>query len=351
MTRVLLRGMLVLGVMFATALGVAGPATARSDARRAQLAWATMRQDYLDTSSGLYRRAIGSHTAAHAWPFSQALAGMLAVARLPRSTAARREVTSRFASLDRRFRRHGLYRAKRGGDLYYDDNEWIALDLLDRHPVHPSTAAVRKAMRIFRAVADAWSGDRTKPCPGGVRWTAAAGNEDRNTVSTANGAIVGLRLYALTHRPFLLAWSTRMLDWLDQCMLAPDGLYWDHIRKDGSVDTTEWSYNQGSVMEAYRLLYLATGNATDLTKAESIANATLASFGQRWRSGEPPIFAAIFFRRLLKLARLTGDRRFVTATQRYADWLWRARRPGLLNQAALVQIYAALALEHSHLRP
>jgi predicted alpha-1,6-mannanase (GH76 family) len=351
MTKVLLRGMLVLGAACATALGVAAPAGARNDARRAQLAWAAMRQDYLDTHSGLYRRAIGSHAAAHAWPFSQALAGTLAVARLTRSTAVRREVSSRLASLDRRFRRHGLYRAQPGGDVYYDDNEWIALDLLDQQPLHPSTSAVRKAMRIFRAVADAWNADPTKTCPGGVRWTAAPGNEDRNTVSTANGAVVGLRLYALTHRPFLLAWSTRMLGWVDACMLAPDGLYWDHLRKDGSVDTTEWSYNQGSMMEAYRLLYLETGDAADLTRAESIADVTLAAFGQRWSSGEPPIFAAIFFRRLLKLARLTGHRGYVTAAQKYADWLWTARRTGLLNRAALVQVYAALALERSHLRP
>jgi hypothetical protein len=35
-----------------------------------------------------------------------------------------------------------------------------------------------------------------------------------------------------------------MLNWLDRCMLAPNGLYWDHIDANGVVDFTQWSYNQ-----------------------------------------------------------------------------------------------------------
>jgi hypothetical protein len=343
MKRAVLGCLLALSATCAAALAAAAPVAARSDARRARLAYAAMERTYLDRRSGDYRQRTGGRPGSHAWPFSQALAATLAVARLPGSKTAKQLVPSRLASLDRRFRRRGLYRSRPGGDVYYDDNEWIALDLLDWHPVHPSAAAVRKAMRIFRAVADAWSDDPTKACPGGVRWTAAPGNQDRNTVSTANGAILGLRLYALTHRPFLLGWAKRMLGWLDRCLLGPDGLYRDHIGGDGSVDTTEWSYNQGSVMEAYRLLYRVTRDTADLARAESIADTTLASFEQRWSSGEPPAFAAIFFRRLLKLSRLAPHSGYVTAAQRYADWLWAARRTGLLNQAALVQLYAALA--------
>jgi predicted alpha-1,6-mannanase (GH76 family) len=341
---------LVLVAAGMSALAVAVPAAARSDVRRAHLAWVTLQRMYFDSPSGVYRGAIGSPARAHAWPFSQALAATLAVARLPRSTTVRQILPSRLAALDRRFRRNGVYQSRPGGDVYYDDNEWIALDLLNWNRVHPGQVAVRKAMRIFRAVADAWSDDPTKKCTGGARWTAAAGNQDRNTVSTANGAILGLRLYALTHRPFLLAWARRMLGWVDQCLLAPDGLYWDHIGGNGRVDTTEWSYNQGSVMEAYRLLYLSTGDGTYLTRARTIADATLATFGQRW-SSEPPVFAAIFFRRLLNLARLVPHAGYVTAAQRYADELWAARRTGLLSEAALAQVYAALALRSDPQNP
>jgi hypothetical protein len=161
-------------------------------------------------------------------------------------------------------------------------------------------------------------------------------------VSTANAAVLGLRLYLLNDQPSLLQQSTQMLSWLDQCLLAPNGLFWDNIAPDGAVDQSEWSYNQGSVMEAYRLLYLATGDPADLARAESVANTTLAAFSGRW-SSEPPEFAAIFFRRLLSLAALDGRSEYVAAAQAYANQLWHRRPHSLLEQAAVVQLYAALA--------
>ncbi|HET8752058.1 MAG TPA: glycoside hydrolase family 76 protein, partial [Gaiellaceae bacterium] len=188
----------------------------------------------------------------------------------------------------------------------------------------------------------AWDGDATKTCPGGVQWADVPGNDDRNTVSTANGAIVGLRLYRLTGRAAYLRWSERMLGWVENCLHGSDGLYWDHVGGDGRIDRTEWSYNQGSMLEAYRLHYAITGDRADLRRAESIADATLAAFRGRW-STEPPIFAAIFFRRLLTLSAVDGRRGYVAAAQRYADRLSRAPRHRLFAQAALVQLYAALA--------
>jgi hypothetical protein len=279
----------------------------------------------------------------HAWPFSQALAATIEMARLrgPRSVAGR-AVPARLATLDRRFRVHGVYHAKPKGDVYWDDNEWIAQDLLDWDAVRGSLAARRKAAQIFTAVTRAWDSSSGKRCPGGVQWTDTPGNDDRNTVSTANGAVVGLRLYLLTHRPVYLGWAQRMVGWVEQCLHDPDGLYGDHISGSGDVDSTEWSYNQGSMIEAYRLLYRATGDPADLARAESIADSTLAAFRGRW-THEPTAFAAIFFRRLLALAADDGRKGYVAAAQRYADRLWVGPRPQLFAQAAVVQVYAALA--------
>lgn len=124
---------------------------------------------------------------------------------------------------------------------------------------------------------------------------------------------------------------------------AEDLSRWDHIRGDGSVDRTEWSYNQGAVLAAYRLLYGISGDGAYLRRAESIADRTLATFSSRWSNGEPPEFAAIFFRRLLALADVDHRADYVAAAQAYADRLWTSPRPRLFDQAALVQLYAALA--------
>jgi predicted alpha-1,6-mannanase (GH76 family) len=201
---------------------------------------------------------------------------------------------------------------------------------------------VQAAANVFAAEAAAWSSDPAYACPGGVPWTTTPGELSRNTVSTANAAVLGLRLYLLNPQPSLLQSSTQMLTWLDQCLLAPNGLFWDNIGPDGTIDQNEWSYNQGSVMEAYRLLYLATGNPADLVRAESIADTTLAAFSSRW-SSEPAEFAAIFFRRLLNLATLDGRTNYLAAAQAYANQLWSRRHHSLLQQAAAVQLYAALA--------
>jgi hypothetical protein len=313
------------------------------DAVRARLAYGAMQRTYLDPRSGDYRQTPRGRVGSHAWPFSQALAATIEVGRLGGSGAAvRRGVPRRLLKLDHRFRTHGVYRAAPGGAVYWDDNEWIAQDLLDWNALRGSTSARRKAQQIFHAVTRAWDNDPRKVCPGGVQWTDARGNDDRNTVSTANGAVVGLRLYLLTRRASYLHWSQQMIGWVEQCLRDTDGLYGDHIGGDGSIDRTEWSYNQGSMLAAYRLLYRATGNRADLTRAEAIADATLAAFCRRW-SREPAAFAAIFFRRLLDLAALDRRQSYVAAAQRYADKLWRAPRPQLFAQAALVQVYAALA--------
>jgi hypothetical protein len=333
---------LVLGALVA-----ASPAAADVELDRARAAYAAMQTAYFDPHTGSYREQPGLPPSATAWPVSQALAATLALRRLP-------AVQRALALLARRYHVGGVYAAQPGGPVFWDDNEWIALDLLDWNALRPDRDAVRQAAVVFGAVARAWDADATRPCAGGVRWTASSANLDRGTVSTATGALLGLRLYALTGRPVFLWWSRRMLAWIDDCMLAPNGLFWDHLDGGGRLDPTQWSYNQGSALGAYLLLYEATGDPAMLARAESIADAALAAFAGRWHD-EPPEFAAIFFRRLLELARTAGRDDYVAAARAYGDSEWAAARdslsglfvsggrPTLLAQAAFVQLYAVLA--------
>ena len=104
------------------------------------------------------------------------------------------------------------------------------------------------------------------------------------------------------------------------------------------------------------LLYELTGDTSALARAEQIADAALARFAGRWANAEPPEFAAIFFRNLLALAGADGRANYVAAAESYGDAAWRSARNArtglfafsgktrLLEQAALVQLYAALAV-------
>jgi hypothetical protein len=343
-------------LVLASTVGGSSTAGAEIDSSRAEQAYAAMQHSFFDPGRDGYRETLGGEQEARAWPWSQALAATLAMARLPQTrVSASRASRGQLTQLRQRLLSGSVFSASPGGDVYWDDNEWIAFDLLDWDSLHADRTARTEAMNLFAAVARAWDSDATEPCAGGVQWTNAAGNDDRNTVSTANGAVLGLRLYALTHRPMLLAWSERMLSWLDECMLAPNGLFWDHINGAGQVDRTEWSYNQGAVIGAYLLLYETTGRRSALARAEAVADVALPYLAPRWQS-EPPEFAAIFFRYLLELA--AADRRsdYVAAARSYADQQWSSARdpstglfssdgpPRLLAQAAYVQLYAALAL-------
>jgi hypothetical protein len=341
-------------VAFASALLLAAPAQARpsTDAQHAVASYVSMQRYLFDPVTKRYRDV-------HAWPISQAVSATIAVARIP---AVQTDAGGRAAMGFRQLaplRQGSLYRDSAGGSFFFDDNEWIAQDLLDWNQLQRNPAAVARAEAIFAGVARAWDGDAATPCAGGVYWTTAAGNSDRNTVSTANGALVGLRLYALTRRPVFLYWSRRMLEWVDACMQAPDGLYWDHVAADGEVDRTEWTYNQGSLVGAYVLLYETTRDVSALGRAEQLADDALGTFNGARLSAEPPEFAAIFFDRLLDLAAVDRRSSYVAAAESYATSAWidlRDPQTGLfrfggstdlLDQAAFVQLYAHLALTES----
>jgi Glycosyl hydrolase family 76 len=353
MRRVLLLALLV--AMLLLPAVAAAPVRADSrDAARATASFSAMERYLYDRGAGDYRERIGAAPGSHAWPFSQALAANIAIAGLHR-LGVQAPVRARFATLERRFRSAAAYVAWPHRDIYLDDNEWLAQDFLDWSDLAGGAPARARAAAIFTAVADAWDDVSAHPCAGGIFWTTSPANRDRNTVSTANGALVALRLYAATKQARYLVWSQRMLAWVDRCMLGPDGLYWDHIDLHGTLDRTHWSYNQGSVIGANVMLYTLTGDTQALAHAEQNADAALAYFADRWTSGEPPEFAAIFFRNLLALAAVDGRQDYVDAAESYGDTAWTSARDArtglftftgktrLLDQAALVQLYAALA--------
>src|SRR5205807_2321135 len=167
-----------------------------------------------------------------------------------------------------------------------------------------------------------------------------------------------IRLYEATRAPGYVAWTRRMLAWVERCMAAPNGLLWDHIGLDGALDRTHWSYNQGTAIGAYALLYRLAGDQGALQRARELAAKSLDYFDRDPHGAEPPFFLAIFFRNLLALAEVDHDSTYRAEAQAYADEVWRdlrdprtglfsfrgAKPETLLDQAAVVQLYASLAL-------
>lgn len=256
-----------------------------------------------------------------------------------------------------------------GGDTFYDDNAWVGLNLMRAVRMAADPATLGQAQEAFASIIGGWDINPTDPHPGGVFWkrqTAIETNHDRNTVSNAPSAELALRLYQITGQQVYIDWGKRLYDWVNASLRDPaDGLYQDHVRQDGTIDATKWSYNQGTMIGANVLLYQlyrasapATAS-THLTQAKAIASTALAYYEQHGYFGQDPAFNAIVWRNLLLLASI--DTTYLAATkqamQTYADSTWITNRrednlfyfpanattATLVDQAAMIEIHACLA--------
>jgi hypothetical protein len=373
----------------------AGEATPRDYRRYAVEAYGAMQR-------ALYRdHALYAETAdpeddryAFVWPFSHALAATLDMTGLPEVGGGyQAEVWDRLRGAARYFDASPAFGPPgyssavlpplgSGGDKYYDDNSWLGLAFLRDHRLTGNPTSLALARRVFDFVVDGW--DRTSAvAPGGVYWkqqTPGERNHDRNAVSNAPTAELGLRLFQLTGQPTYYDSAIRMYDWVNATLrdtadntswwTAEErasgrvGLYWDHLDAAGAIERTKWSYNQGTMIGANVLLHQIHGARTMayLLQAEHLAGAALGHYDRAgYRSQDPP-FNATFFRNLLFLAgtsRNVGLRANIRAAmEAYADKLWDDAathdRDGLfrfedgpaslLDQAAMVEIYALLAM-------
>jgi predicted alpha-1,6-mannanase (GH76 family) len=161
----------------------------------------------------------------------------------------------------------------------------------------------------------------------------------------------------------MYAWVNATLDAGRDAGQPGTGLFWDKLRGDGTIDRTLWTYNQGSMVGANVLLARRPGaeeGARHLKRAEAIATKALEHYTDGLQR-QPAAFNAILFRNLLQLHAATADtglRTRIRATmESYADTAWTAYRDRrdrfrfsgggvtLLDQSAMVQIYALLAWE------
>ncbi|PLT29809.1 hypothetical protein CUU66_10925 [Peribacillus deserti] len=58
-------------------------------------------------------------------------------------------------------------------------------------------------------------------------------------------------------------------------MLAPNGLYWDHVDLNGNTEKTQWTYNQSMMIGANVLFYQTTGDKKYLDRAETLAEKSI----------------------------------------------------------------------------
>jgi hypothetical protein len=331
----------------------------------------------------LFRRSAGWRlpgVAEHLWPTARALVGSLDLSGAAAASAEDREAAGdcarrQVAALERYWDDSGprpayasdVWRVSWATDRYYDDNAWVALGLVQMERLDPGCGAVRRAGELWRFAQAGWDRSGREPAPGGVFWLEQGRgrgrrNHDRNTVSTAPNAELGLHLRELAPTAEETLAPERMYAWVRSSLRhragAAAGLYQDRFRGDGTVDPAPWSYNQGSMIGAGVLLHRLDGAPEWLREAEDTARRALDHWRGRYFS-QPPAFNAILFRNLLLLHAQTPDEslraRILETLRTYAEDAWEEHRNGddllrdrhgrasVLNQSGLVQVTALCA--------
>lgn len=348
--------------------GTANPTGASESARAAH---AALERHFARDDVALYREhapaAPMDRAYAYLWPLSQAWMAALDLAALGDAGALERarELRGSFFAhyWDTGIRPPGgaAYPVTAGGgDIYYDDNAWIGLALIRQAELARDESAVADAARVFAFVASGWDESPDHAQPGGIFWTMQPHIRDRNTCSNGPTALLALRLYEATGERAYLEWGRRLFGWVERALRDPaDGLYWDHIKLDGAIERTKWSYNQGTMLGSAALLARIDDDAALLARAREIALAALAHYGEGDRLwAQDPAFNGIFFENLHLLGEVAGDHAFYRGVlAAYGDRAWaqgrdprtglcnfrRRGRVELLTQAAAVRVLALAA--------
>jgi hypothetical protein len=342
------------------------------DPARALLAFQAMQKYYYVLGSGLYEGEPFSFL----WPFSQALAATVSMSNIPKMPVSfASEIHSRLIGLGSYLDTNnagapeGTYTSTLagfdsttappvgpGGPKYYDDNDWVGIELARIYKQTHNPGALGYAEGIMAFEMSGFSSDPTLACAGGIPFSNAIENTDRNTVTTAPAAELGAQLYKITGNVQYLQFAETAYNWVRNCLLQPSGMYADHIRQGGVIDPTLWSYNQGTMIGAGTLLYQATGNSGYLYQARQTARAAGEYFTPERLGAENPFFPSVYFRGVLYLDSVTHDPPGAKLAQPYVDYAWQSLRLSdnlfvagspasaqLLYQAAIVQIYALLS--------
>jgi hypothetical protein len=345
---------------------------------RALLAFQAMQKYYYIPGSSLY----SGEPFSYLWPFSQALAATVSMANIPSisripsmSRALAAEIHDRLLGLRNYLdtsnsgEPNGIFTSTLaafdgtvapptgpGGPKYYDDNDWVGIELVRLYKVTHNPALLGTAEGIMAFEMAGWQADPEQACPGGIPFSNSNENTDRNTVTNAPAAELAAQLYRITGKASYLQFAEMAYQWVRRCLLLPSGLYADHIRQHGGIEPTVWSYNQGTMIGAATLLYQATHNSGYLWEARQTARAALAYFTPARLGSEIPFFPSVYFRNLLYLDSVTHDPPGPKLAQAYVNNAWQHLRlsdglfvagsppaPQLLVQAAIAQIYALLA--------
>lgn len=297
--------------------GIGTPAAVTTPWREmAEGMWSTIQSTFYVPEAGLYlaKTPREENHISELWPFSALFSGLNARASAGVAPSADADLDAAFALLaeyaDPRADPPGYdsYPIRlNGGDKYYDDNEWLGIDGVYAWRHLKDQRYLDLATTTWAFALSGWSDDMG----GGIYWKQYDAST-KNTCSNAPAAVLAMLLHEETGNEDYRAWAQRILDWTAQLKGPNNGVYFDHLNDDGTIDRATYTYNTGTPIHANALLYRATGDERYLTEARALAQASLDWFAPAASAVDSirffpntPWFNVILFRGYVALAEVS----------------------------------------------
>lgn len=214
------------------------------------------------------------------------------------------------------------FSSKTDDDKYYDDNAWMVLSFVEAYDVTKDKQFLDWAQSTQKFVLSGYD----DKLGGGLYWHQQK-KESKNTVVAAPAAASALELYRVTGNKADLEEAKRLYTWTNAHLQDNDGLYWDNIKLDSTVDKTKFTYNTALMLRNNVKLWKVTNDPKYLTEARRVADASLAYWtGANGKFGDDPKFNNWLCESLLMTYQATKDVKYLNAVRRHADYGYRNGR-------------------------
>jgi hypothetical protein len=220
------------------------------------------------SNSALYSETMGGH-AAYAWATGVQLKALIYAGY--NDNKKKQRAIRNFSIFDQNYlcklNDYQAYNASyRGnGDRYYDDNAWIAKDLMELYNLTKNQLYIDKAKMVLKFILE------TGKCPnGGIRFhenQSDPGHKDYDTYAvfaTAPAAITCLKIYEITKEEY----------YFDEGKT----LYEDTKKRGWKIGPGSRGYENAVVMQTAIMLYKITGEEQYLRDAQNIGYAMEAHY-------------------------------------------------------------------------
>lgn len=253
-------------------------------------------------------------------------------------------------------------------DRFYDDNIWIGIDFTDLYAETQEKQYLQKAELIWHFI----ESGTDSILGGGIYWCEQK-KTSKNTCSNAPASVFALKLYEATRDSNYLQKGERLYQWTQTHLQdSTDYLYFDNIGLDGKISYAKFAYNSGQMMQSAALLYRLTGENRYLIDAQNLANACHNYFFSNYTTPTNETFkllkkgdvwfTAVMLRGFIELWNIDKNPQYILSFRQSLDYAWnhardaqglfntdfsgnnQDQRKWLLTQAAMVEMYARLAI-------